>query len=55
MNKVQILSWRVLSLRRKKRSPNPGSFSEVFELFPTDKLFGVRNPSDAKANSDFRS
>lgn len=55
MNKVQILSWRVLSLRRKKRSPNPGRFSEVFEVFPPDKLFGVSNPSDVKANSDLRS
>lgn len=55
MNEAQILPWRVLSLRRKSRNPNSGSFSEVLELFPTDELLWVNDTGDEKASSDLRS
>lgn len=43
INQAQILHFRVLSLRKRNRSPNSGNVSDVFELFPTDELLCLRN------------
>lgn len=43
INQGQILPCRVLSLRKRNRSPNSGNVSDVFELFPIDELIWLKN------------
>lgn len=54
-DKGQTLPWNVLSLSRRSRSPNSGTMSDIFELFPADKLFWFRHIGDEKTDSDLRS